>query len=385
VTLTAAAPTAVPTPTLRPPTDPAAPHLLTPFFANLLVVRDNPELISDEGLLNTVRDQITQEQFHWKQVDCFGRPVNDQTCSRVPGANSSRGPVKLNPTRSTFTFEWQKYIAEQPDTARGPLLDVFIREDADWSFVKREPGWDDSFDNFAQVFVFSRGSIEGRRPEFAAPDLVPVFKQLLQSAAAKAPTRFVLDVSVPTKYDLATKSYTFTGSGDFDILTPFDWRSQGASEPDEVAGMFSYARPGLQVQADPDLSNSTTPVSNMVGLKLGAFIIPGSATWRSLVAGVYVPRQAVLSLDHSLQLKPLPVEPAKAEALTNKNVTLSVRLTINVDHSYRIKTQTQAFDRSGGLTGIVARIEKMVLIAAPQHAAGSLPNPQDEEVLATLI
>lgn len=125
----------------------------------------------------------------------------------------------------------------------------------------------------------------------------------------------------------------------------------------------------------------------MVGLRLGAPITPGSTTWRGLVAGAnfYVPRLAVLSLDHPLQLKPLPVDPAKAEALTNKHAVLSVRLTINVDHSYRINTETQALDRSGGLTGLVAQIAKMVLVAAPQPPAGSPPNPQDEEVLATLI
>jgi hypothetical protein len=168
---------------------------LTSYAMDLLAIRDNPQLIDDIAL-KLAETQIQVEQQVWRQI------------------YSTETYIALNPKRPTFMFEWQKLITERPELARGPLLDVFLSPNADWSFVNREPGWDDRYNAIVEPFIFSKEAIEGRNPEFAAHDLLSVMKQFLKLAASKAPTDFWLKVNLPDwQYDFNAKAIRFNKPG----------------------------------------------------------------------------------------------------------------------------------------------------------------------------
>jgi len=374
---TANAPTPLPASTPRPVVDASAAAPLTRLAETLLVLRDNPQLATDELLLPLALQQVRAEQMAWTEVDCFAKPAATKGCGNIQARLSPGG--KLNPTRSTFTFEWQKYIDQQPDFAHGPLLDVFLRENADWSFVKREQGWDDGFDNLAQVFVFSRESVVDRQPEFAARELLPVFKQHLEAMAAKVQTRFSLKIDVGGLYDFATKAYRFsTASAMADVLPPPG--SFSGTLPADIRAMSNYAAPSI----NPNNEQFTPPARDLLGLRLGTPVQLVTAAWRSSMVGVRVPQASVLAVDHALQVQPLPVDPARAEALTKKNATFRVRITMTVDHAITYnRVGPGGNDPAAVLTG---RIEKMELVSVtPSTTSFANSDSQDEEVMATYV
>ena len=109
-----------------------------------------------------------------------------------------------------FIYEWQT----EADASRTDLVDVFLRTDADWSFVTREPQWDSSFGAIVDAFLFARKSVEGREASFAAQELVPVYKRHLDTAVAKAPTKLFITLAVPAAaYDFSSKSIRFLQAG----------------------------------------------------------------------------------------------------------------------------------------------------------------------------
>ena len=119
-------------------------------------------------------------------------------------------------------YEWQKAIEAQPEFARGALLDLFMKPDADWSFVKREREWDERFTAAVAAFLFARDRIEGRQPAFAARELAPVAKQHLEMAVAAAPTNLWFPMKlVSWDYDFAAQAIRFR-TGEL-LETPKGW------------------------------------------------------------------------------------------------------------------------------------------------------------------
>src|SRR5207247_2483782 len=143
----------------------------------------------DDVLIEFNTSQVRAEQTAWQQLDKAIQHAKQ--IENLPNSNQCTNPnptvcFKLN--TKPFTFEWQKRIEQQADLAQGPLMDAFIRPDADWSFVTREPGRDNGRRNAVALFVFSRESVEGRDAQFAARELVPVMRRFV-GAAADAPRR----------------------------------------------------------------------------------------------------------------------------------------------------------------------------------------------------
>lgn len=281
LTATASAPTPIPTPTMRLAIDPNSPIPLTSFGETLLLLRDYPQLLTDDTLLAITKQRIQVEQMLWQEADRYGKASTGQQC-----ANYRRQTVvRISPTRSTFTFEWQKYLAEQPDFARGPLLDAFVREDADWSFVRRESNWDDNYDNFVQVFVFNRSSIDGRLVDFAAPELMPVMKQLIQAAAPKTPTRFMASIEVPSYYDLPSQTFRFGYAFAPQTTGPYDALGPGCDAPGESA-----RRPESLARVSERATAADRRIVPATGRPAG-----GAAVRRAFVAGY----RALPIADHS--------------------------------------------------------------------------------------
>ena len=172
---------------------PAGPEPLTRWRVALLTLRHFPEL-ADQVILQFTTRLIADEQAIWTRLDQL---------ETTPRPN-------VNPKRPRFTYEWQKAIEAQPDFARGALLDLFMKPDADWSFVKREPEWDERFTAAVAAFLFARDKIEGRQAGFAAQELAPVAKQHLEMAVAAAPTNLWFPMKlVPWDYDFAAQAINF--------------------------------------------------------------------------------------------------------------------------------------------------------------------------------
>ena len=175
-----------------------------------------------------------------------------------------------------FVFDWQERIDQQPGLAGGPLLDAFVRSDADWSFVKREPGWDDNTYAPVGLFMFSRESIEGRQPDFAARDVLPVFRRLLMAVAPRAATKFWFDVTLPrAMYDFPTSTFRFANvasSGHangfvdkLDILPTHNSPRELIDLPEAARTTANYSNPIGQPEGYPPL-----PVLN--GVRTGILL-----------------------------------------------------------------------------------------------------------------
>ncbi len=178
------------------PSDPGGYVPLTDYRVSLLEFRDFPQSMSDAFVADIAKWQIIGERSNWKLLDAAiaGTPP--------PG-------MQLNPRRSQFVFEWQKYIDSDPGFAGQALLPVFLRSDADWSFLRKEKGWDEQYDAYVYVFLFARDKIQDRQPEFAARELAPVVKKQLQMAVAQAQTKLYFDVQLRTNYDVSQAAIRF--------------------------------------------------------------------------------------------------------------------------------------------------------------------------------
>ena len=186
---------------------------LTDYRVSLLEFRDFPQAMSDAYLAEIAKWQVIGEISNWKLLD------RSLAATPPPG-------VVLNPQRSKFIFEWQKEIDANPSFAASALLPLFMKTDADWSFLKKEKGWDEQYDAYVYVFLFSRDKIEGRQPEFVARELAPVLKKQLQMAVSKASTKFCFDVLLKTSYDINQGAIRFQQqntnqlSDSVELLTP---------------------------------------------------------------------------------------------------------------------------------------------------------------------
>lgn len=146
---------------------------LTHHMINLFTLRDYPEFVDEEWLLNGISRHIRGEQMRWQEID----------------------KARERNTRE-FIYEWQKLERENPELANGALLDVFIRPERLWEFVRAEPEWDDRFTPLIEVFLFERNKIEGRNPDFAARELMSVWRRHLRAATGRLPKRFSIETQV---------------------------------------------------------------------------------------------------------------------------------------------------------------------------------------------
>ena len=360
---------------------------LTSYAMDLLAIRDNPQLIDDIALKLT-EAQIQVEQSVWQQIHGREHPMNHDR--RVSSGPPFPG---LNPKRPTFIFEWQKLITERPELARGPLLHVFLSPDADWSFVKREPGWDDRFNAIVEPFIFSQKAIEGRNPEFAAHELVPVMKQFLKLAAAKAPTDFWLTVNLPYwQYDFDTKAIRFDkpGTNTFiptvNLLRPITdaiftvppkgSQADGMLLPADARSHLNY---GFFTDDDRTIT-PTLPSETQPGVEMQS---PAQG-WRDALPmlGRSILSFQALALDRKLAISGIPMDSKSAERLMNGQslhgphstktgppVAFTARVYIHADH-IEIDTMPGGQRRSDAF--MFASVQKVEILGLHDQVVATL-------------
>lgn len=149
----------------------------------LLLTDGTPEAISPSTLLELAEAQIRSEQDRLVQIE---RNLASPSIAKL-----------LNPALPVITYEWQTMTEQRPEFANDALARVFLSQDADWSFVREEPGYDHRAEHIIEAFVFSNEQIEDRRAEFVAQELAQVFRSHIQAVARLAPRRLHLTVSLP--------------------------------------------------------------------------------------------------------------------------------------------------------------------------------------------
>jgi hypothetical protein len=313
------------------PADPSGALPLTDYRVALLEFRDFPQAMSEATVIDIAKWQIIGEQSNWKLLDAAiaGSPP--------PG-------IQLNPQRSQFVFEWQKYIDENAAFAGAALLPVFLRSDADWSFLKKEKGWDEQYDAYVYVFLFARDKIQGRQPEFAARELAPVLKKHLQMAVAHAPTKFYFDVPLHANYDVNLGVIRFQQSANqladtVDLLTPTQQvtfapgpvqnlappsdRDYHTILPPAARSTVNYNRP---------LAMQDTPVARPGVIVYGSDPLE---VWRKGITGntqdAKMLSLGAIAVDRQLKLKAIPLDAKRAEPLVQAIRYLHARIFISAD------------------------------------------------------
>ena len=281
---------------------------MTSFSSNralLLTLRDHPELATTDALLDATRSQVGLEQMAWREVALILDP-------------KMGGRYRWNPKRQAFVYEWQSLVDRQPDLARGPVLDAFMRTDPDWSFVTRDPAWDPRFDALVGVFLFSRDKIEGREPSFAAQELVPVYNRQLEMAVSKAPTKFWLAVPLAGfNYDFANRALRISGVASGRRPEDSDLLGAPPSEPEVALPEGARGRAVYSLLGAPQVTQRYEAKSAKPGVPVPSRL--PTDDWRSFASigssWRKIPLPGLLALDRRAHLESIPMEPSSAEPL----------------------------------------------------------------------
>jgi hypothetical protein len=323
---------------------------LTQWRAVVLLFRDNPNLMTENALFTHLLDQVAGEANLWGTYD--------NRRATTPG-HLVAPPVKK------FIFEWQKYIDQQPELARGPLMDVFMRGDADWSFVERQKGWDENPTNIVDVVVFAKEAVVDREAQFAAQALMPVYRKHLDLAISKATTKFFFDAPLPlAAYDFGTKSFRFVKQGTAAANVRHEFvekavvlKSWEPGDPLAAASLKSRAN-YYTFSADQKSINIQGENTNRPQGRLGW---SGPETWRRNLERRFAAPLIGFSFDRPLEISSFPVDTAKAEALTKRFAEFSARVFIEAEHVY-VGLGADNKNRSV----IAARVQR-VEILGPDH------------------
>lgn len=314
------------------PNGPSEP--LSAFRMDLLTIRDNPSELTDKRLAEFTREQVGVEQSEWQELD-----------TKIKYSQKRGSGLRPN------TFEWEKLINEQPDFARGPLLDIFMRTDASWSFVQHPDS------SIVMTFLFSREHVQGRQAEFTAQELLPVSKQFLQLAASKESTNLWLSEALPPwQYDFATKSIKF-GSGPVHILKPvFDREANPADDREYFDELPGAAHGEADMWIGP-------PQHDAPEVKPGANSGSPSELWRDKFSFLKLPTPTVIALDRQLRIVSVPLAPAAAEQLQKLGNTLLAKVYITADRMDPIRELHP--ERVNGPTMILfAHLQKVEIVNA---------------------
>ena len=344
---------------------------LTPYRADLLMARDVPQTVTDAVLVELAQQQVGTEQGVWFLID------DDMTKNAAQHA--------LNPQRPKFVFEWQKYADENPALAKS-LLNVFLRPDADWSFLKKEKGWDENYDAYVAVFLFAREKIQGRQTEFVARELLPVLKRHLQAAVAQAPAKLWFELPVTIDYDFNLSAIRFKRQGHqefadtLDLADPVkdftfdpiqkDARNTPQWLPPAARTTANYrvipgadlplAKPGIGVhgvlsQSDPRTDPADAWRHNLPGSWRGAF-----------------PAMTTAALDRQLKLTSLPLDARRAEQLGPALHAVSrARVYVNVDH---MDVGDWIYEHKEQRFGVLfAKVQRIDIISFKDQVIGTIP------------
>jgi hypothetical protein len=317
---------------------------LTQQMYSLMTLRDIPQYMDDKFIVPLASAQISTEQSFWKQIG----PQNDGD--------------RIRPAKPSITYEWQKLIETQPDFAGGQMLDAFVNSNADWSFLTSNPQWNPNINPAARplvgLLVFSKEKVEGRQAEFAARELAPVAKRMFQMAVKKIPTHFYFTTQLPVwKYDFAASGISFTGTAQMpdriDLLRP-------VYDPGIKEGVREYyeklpakAREGLAYAAF-GVPQHTMPAGNKPG---GG---GPESKWKENFIWGPIPEPTIFVLDRQIRIGTVPLDAARAEALTKLQGLLTARVFFTADRM-ELGNPLAPLDRATQ-TVLYARLERVQIL-----------------------
>jgi hypothetical protein len=328
---------------------------LTQQMYSLMTMRDIPQYMEDKFIVPLASAQISSEQSFWKQIG--------------PQDNGDR----IYPAKPSITYEWQKLIETQPEFAGGPMLDAFVNNNADWSFLTRNPQWNPNINPAARpvvgLLVFSKEKVDGRQAEFAARELAPVAKRMFQMAVRKLPTHFYFTAELPMwKYDFSTSAIRFNGNQQMpdkiDLMRP-------VYDPGIKVGVREYydklpakAREGLVYAAGGSgdgygywVAQHTMPPGNKPG---GWSAGSPEAKWKENFIWGPIPEPTIFALDRQLRITSIPLDVARAEALSKLGGLLTARVFFTADR-IELGNPAAPLDRATQ-TVLYARLERVQLL-----------------------
>jgi hypothetical protein len=366
---------------------------LTQQMYSLMTLRDIPQYMEDKFIVPLASAQISAEQSFWKQI----------------GPQETGG--NLYPAKPSITYEWQKLIETQPELASGPMLDAFVHNNADWSFLTKNPQWKPNVGPAAQpvvgLLVFSKEKVEGRQPEFAARELAPVARRMFQMAMKKLPTHFYFTAQLPMwKYDFDAGGIRFTGTTQMpdriDLMRPVYDPGIKVGVRDYYDKLPAKAREGLPYAAGASgdsygywVAQHTMPAGNRPGG--GTSGGAPESKWKENFIWGPIPEPTVFVLDRQLRIGTIPLDVARAEALTKLQGLLTARVFFTADRIelgnpaapldratqtvlYAKLDRVQIVDRNGGL---VATLEAASFRAAKEANAALAATPRPAAPAAT--
>jgi hypothetical protein len=205
-----------------------------------------------------------------------------------------------------YSVEWSDLMNSNPALATGPLIDVYLRPDADWSFLKTLPGWDDQKSAWVAVFLFpASGEADGRDQKIAAHEMMPLMEKQLKLAADRESADLFYDVPLgPTDYDMDAQAIKFK----FPFAAPLEANSNHKC--------FRFPVGGGELQR---------PVG---GQRLDGF--NEFLSWRSDL-GNSVATTSCIQLDHAPRLPssiPMDIKTAEDSKITHEQLTARVFVTV---------------------------------------------------------
>ena len=282
----------------------------TSYRATLLTIRFVPEAADPEKLIDPTIRQVQAEQTLWAR---FGRTLEAQGPGRW--LRKLLGQASDKPD---LIHEWPVF-AEKPGPLRAQLLSFYLNPDAS------APG-------VADVFLFSRKQVEDREPRVAAHELVSVYKQHLDLAAARVPSTLWLSLPLPSfTYDFQAKALRF----------PSKPTARSAKDVDPASGhdILHRASDALALPARAGATANYSTIGAVRSMRQ-ADAAPVRAdsptnTWRSAFAigsrADTFPWVEVLAADRQLRLTPVPIDAKVAERLTKTSADLRARVFLTTE------------------------------------------------------
>ncbi len=281
-----------------------------PLYLDLLFAKHRPDLLTDEGLIAIAEQHIVTEQYNWSVI--LGEIEKDQERRErgEDGLLSEENPV--------LAYHWSNMDQDR-------LAAIFSGIGADWSFVQNDSRYDPDFPQLIDAFIFDPVALEGREPNFAARDHLPVFRDHLLKTAHMVPNRLEIAVGLPAMgFDFERGELRFTTGGAERFL---DGAHLLNKERVDLGDRFQYTTilPGRQASPvpfqNPGVSYGRTP----------------SEPWRDLIDRLInrLSFDASLALDRELYLPGIAMSAAEAEAFMraggSRRGGLSLRIVVTID------------------------------------------------------
>lgn len=303
------------------------------FRTALLLMRDNPELIArySEPLAKRLLDT---EAHLRRQVDSIEQyPPTDPLFNHV---------------RPAFALDYSSMLKDQPALAAGSALDIYLREDSEWTFLQQIPGWSSNSPNaWVGMFLFPRSLEVDRDLQYAAREAAPILEKQLQLASRRESTKLWYALTIGPSdytYDTATRQLTIRP----DLLGPaavpltFLTGQKGASS--------------MSLYKLPDIETGSGVAEDSVHIP-GNFrtTLPELSTWRGMVEFSAKPVAAALDRQLHLPVLTLSSSAISTSRLDHPDTLLRLRLFLDVQHALPSASSNTDFV-------FLARVDKVELV-----------------------